>query len=190
MDGPWWASSPPPVEPSCPHYWFFRGAVQFGDKRRPTPPKKPGGPARPGPEVPYVIPRQLELPGMIAVVGELPMEPGWRAFPIVYFADPRPPAEELTSDWCSRTYPHVNSITRQQETSYPNDTWDFDLEPWIAQGKLRWCSPGSGNLRLAPPGQPCPYVGLPGIREDITIDSTFGFKKRGVPDGSIILPFE
>jgi hypothetical protein len=189
MDGDWWSGSRPEPPTTCPHYCFLRGAVSFGD-RRPRPPASPLGPARPGPEVPYVIPNKIELPGMIAVIGELPMDPGWRAFPIAYFADPKPAANLLTSSWGASSYSYTNPVTKLGETGYPNDPWDFDLALWIARGKLRWCEPGSGNRRLAAPSEPCPYVGLPGVREAIEVDSTFGFRKVGTPDGSTILPFE
>jgi len=187
MDGPWWGGVRGAERPACTHYCFFRGAVHFGTGPRPKGPYR--AKARPGPEVPYVIPKQLELPGVVAVIGELEMEPGWTAYPIVYFGDPRPAAELLSSDWCQSMYSYVRS-TGQPETSYPNDPWDFELEPWLARGKLLWCVPGSGNSRLANPRGTCPYVDLPGIRESIEIDERSKLRTRGTPDGSMILPFE
>ncbi|HYP74835.1 MAG TPA: hypothetical protein VER12_02695, partial [Polyangiaceae bacterium] len=74
------------------------------------------------------------------VIGELEMDPGWSAYPIVYFSNPKPAAELLSHDWCQTMYSYVSS-TGQPETSYPNDPWDFELEPWLALGKLMWCVP-------------------------------------------------
>ena len=187
VDGAWWTGLHGPAVPACPHYCFLRGAVHFGNGPAPRGPHR--GSAFPGPEVPYVIPKQLQLPGIVAVIGELDMEPGWRAFPICYFADPRPAAEALTYDWTLTSYSYVRS-TGEPEMSYPNDPWDFELEPWVFQGKVLWCVPGSNNARLAKPRGPCPYLGLPGIRESIEIGEQIGFKTRGTPDGTMRNPFE
>jgi len=187
-DGPWWRGIQGPEIPACPHYCFVRGAVNFSGGPLPTPPRSEDA-ARCGPEVPYVIPKQLELPNVVAVIGELEMDPGWRAFPIVYFADPRPAAELLSFNWGQSMYSYMRS-NGQPETGYPNDPWDFELEPWIARGKLLWCVRGSKNRRLANPKGPCPYVGLQGTREMMKVEAGVGLVARGTPDGTMILPFE
>lgn len=189
MDGvAWQATVPKQCEPmTCDHLCFFRGAVFLGDHRAPKGPRM--GYAFPGPEVPYVIPRQLELSGMVAVIGELPMEPGWQAYSIVYYADPKPPADLLTSNWGERSYSYIDPRSGMAQCDYPNDPWDFELEPWVARGKLLWCVPGSGNMVLADPQIPCPYLHLPGRREALRVGRD-GVVSVGVPDGTLIEPFE
>jgi hypothetical protein len=189
MDGQFWrAAVPKSYEPTpCDHLCFFRGAVHLGEHRAPRGPRM--GYVYPGPEVPYVIPKQLDLPGVIAVIGELAMEPGWQAYTIAYFANPKPAAELLTHNWCETMYSYLSSRTGDPENDYPNDPWDFELAPWIARGKLLWCVPGSGNATLADPKTACPYLNLPGRREALQVAKDY-VVTVGVPDGTLIEPFE
>src|SRR5262245_54282021 len=80
--GLWWRGdeddTPPPV--ACPHFVLRRGAVHFHGK-----PARAGRSVRTGPEVPYLLPRLLTMPGMVAVIGELAMDNGYTAYPILYF---------------------------------------------------------------------------------------------------------
>lgn len=184
FDGDWWldgSTRPAPIP--CRHFCVLRGAVHLGDF------EVIGGKAEIfiGPEVPYVIPRILDLEDMIAVIGELEMEPGYRVYPITYFADPRPPIQELTADWPNKNF---NWTTQMGERGwrYPVDPWDFDLAPWIETGKLRWCKPGSENEVLAFGGpEDCPYLDLPGQRAQLFVTGPY-VSNRGLPDGQPIGP--
>ena len=45
------------------------------------------------------------------------------------------------------------------------EIWDYALEPWLAQAKLRWCEPGSDRSVLSTaPATACPFARLPGVR--------------------------
>ncbi|MEZ6233123.1 MAG: hypothetical protein R3B68_02930 [Phycisphaerales bacterium] len=186
LDGPWWQTdalrpAPPPPYTFC----VLRGAVHFQGR----PPKGHRFMERhTGPEVPYVIPRLLDLPSMTAVIGELPLAPGYRVFTIAYFADPRPPARDLTSDWLESTY-SIRPLLEEAESIIPCDPWDFELAPWIRRGKVRWCAAGSGNESLAPAGKPgeCPYLDLPGRRENLVVQGD-NFWNRGLPSGQEVTP--
>lgn len=185
LDGPWWqpgASRPAPPAPYT--FCVLRGAVHFQGK-------KVVGPSLEiavGPEVPYVIPRLLELDTVTAVIGELPMAPGYRAFTIAYFADQPPPAAELTCDWPDTSY-SWQTLFGDGGSVIPVDPWDFELAPWIERGKLRWCTPGSGNEALAPRGKPadCPYLDLKGRREYLAVRGDQVWN-RGLPNGDPITP--
>jgi hypothetical protein len=82
VDGYWWQeeeSAPYQEPPPPPSFAVLTGALGLNGK----PPK--GGPRKPahvGPDVPFVIPRILSLPTMVAVVRGITMENGYRAFPI------------------------------------------------------------------------------------------------------------
>lgn len=184
LDGPWWAPNGGPREPrSCRHFCVVRGAVRFGA----LPPHGGAATVYPGPEVPYVLPRLLDLPGMVAVIGTLPMDHGLEAFVISYFAERRPSGEQLAAGWRET---HHEWTTQLGETGFriENDLWDFELAPWIARGKLRWCVPGSGNLELAPVGQACPYLALSGRRVyQVVQGETVSI--LGLPDGTFLDPF-
>ena len=155
LDGLWWKpSASPPEPPSCPHFCVLVGAVGYQGKDR----RAGKFAVRPGPEVPYVIPRLLEHPGMIAVIGEVTMAPGYLAWPIAYFAESRPAVEDLTAGWAREAF---NYLTPLGETGmkYCNDPWDFELLPWAERGKIQGCEPGSGNARLSKStGADCPYL--------------------------------
>src|SRR5438067_4305000 len=87
LDGPWWEPDAITQEPpSCPHFCVLQGAVNFAGK----PPLAGKHQIRPGPQVPFVIPRLLEYEGMIAVISQLRMENGYIAYPVAYFALRRP----------------------------------------------------------------------------------------------------
>ncbi len=186
LDGLWWYPDATPKDPpSCPHFCMLVGAVNYHGE----PPRAGAVEIQPGPEVPYVIPRILELPGMIAVIGELEMAPGFTAYPIAYFAERRPPPEELNAGWARKTYTYQ---TQRGVTGWtvPNDVWDFNLLPWLRNGKLRWCEPGSGNRKLsaAPPDQ-CPYLGLLGERQRVVVRGKNSWV-AGLPDGEPIQPID
>ncbi|MEZ4364877.1 MAG: hypothetical protein R2939_01155 [Kofleriaceae bacterium] len=189
LDGAWWATDAiRPAPPPPPTFCVLRGAVHFQG----LPPKGHAFMERhTGPEVPYVIPRLLEQPSMTAVIGELHVAPGYRVFTIAYFADPRPHARELTSDWLESTHSVPASTDEEAWSIIPWDPWDFELAPWIERGKVRWCVPGSGNASLAAAGGPgdCPYLDVAGRRENLVVQDA-NVWNQGLPTGREIAPDE
>lgn len=186
LDGLWWQPSATPEEvPPCPHFCVMRGAVHYQGR----PPQAGRFEVHPGPEVPYVIPRLLDMDGMIAVIAQLAMENGSLAYTIAYFAERRPPPQDLTAGWARTIH---NYTTQLGETGWavPNDLWDFDLQPWLAKGKIRWCPPGSDNTVLStdPPDR-CPYIDLPGMRQQIVVRGD-EVATRGLPTGEPLWPQE
>lgn len=170
LDGPWWRQAVTrPNPPSCSHFCVLRGAVNFN--RLPA----QGGlfEAHTGPEVPYVIPRLLQLPQMVAVVAQVSMDQGYAVYLIAYFAKTRPPIEKLTADWPDNIF-HYATASGEKLWRAANDSWDFDLQAWLKQGLLRWCPPGSDNRSLAEVDSKytCPFLKLTGKREPIVIEGS------------------
>lgn len=166
FDGLWWRPDAAPSEPpSCSHFCMLRGAVNLNGQAA------NGGDftVRIGPEVPYVIPPVLELPGMIAVLSALEMARDCTAYLIAYFAPQRPPVQHLAANWPRELFAYVTGAG-ERRWRVDRVECDFDLSPWLVRGKIRWCEPGSGNSRLseAAPDR-CPYVDLPGRREYLEI---------------------
>jgi len=165
VDGFWWQEKEgtKTAEPEpCPHFGLLQGAVDL--RGEPV-----SGAARNesflGPGVPFVIPRVLEQPPVVAVVMALPMEMGATAYPITYFTgEPLPPGS-FTQPWTRTSYSWPDGkggFGWRVDT----DPWDFDLGPWVRSGKLLWIEPEDPEFQLRSHGDgPCPYVGLPGVRE-------------------------
>lgn len=165
LDGLWWRSdATPPESTPCTHFCFVAGGIAPGD----APLRAGEFEVAPGPEVPFVIPRVLQLPGMVAVVSEIEMADGARAFPISYFAEKRPPPRKWAASWRRRYYSYVGQLG---ETGWRTDdeSWDFDLLPWLEAGRLRWCSPRDEPVLSQEPAERCPYLDLPGQRERMVI---------------------
>jgi hypothetical protein len=188
LDGDWWRGVRRADPEPCVHYCFLKGAIRFAMGRKPCKPES--AEVWGGPEVPYVIPKLLEQPTMVAVIGELPMEPGWTAYTMTYYAKQRPPADTgLSGDWASQSYSFKHPLTGSTQFRYATELWDFDLRPWIQKGKLLWCVPGSGNRVLADPKRDaCPYLDMPGEQRQLVLGRG-GDDRIPPPDGLTVDPF-
>jgi hypothetical protein len=174
LDGLWWRSDAHPDEPKpCPHFCLLLGAVDLAAAK-----PAPDFDVHPGPGAPFVIPRILAMPDMVAVVSEIVLADGATAYPIAYFAPRRPPIQSLTAPWPRTNFVYQTQLAVQAwrradepPTGLPPDTRDFDLAPWIARGQIRWCTAGSDRRRLAT-APACPFVDLPGVRHAQLIAAT------------------
>jgi hypothetical protein len=120
----------------------------------------------PGPGVPYVVPRILNQPETLAVVAQIPVgkHVGW---PITYFG-PRRTGIKLENDWGSGkfdVYDHDGTWLGWDEKPPAVRHYDFELEPWVSSGKLRWIAPGDETMTLRQGVDGCPYLGIEGPRE-------------------------
>lgn len=188
VDGYWWqegelAAYDEPV--AGPTFAVLTGAVNLNGH----PPK--GGPrkeAHIGPDVPFVIPRLLKLPSMVAVISCVDMDCGYKAYPIAYFSQEKPKPGSLTSTWRRTSY-EWRDEKNAPCFGYPTDPWDFELEPWIQQGKVMWIEPNDRGLKLVGKADGrCPYVGLPGQRGRQIIKGE-RLRMEPPPAGEVINPF-
>lgn len=184
LDGLWWRGDAVPEEaPACMHFCMLQGAVHFNG----LPPSGGDFDAHAGPEVPYVIPRILNMPGVFAVISQLPMECGYTAYPIAYFAEKRPPVQRLTGDWPRTNFTYVSQLGLGG-WRVPNDEWDFDLMPYLESGKLRWCPPGSDCAFLATElPEECPFLNLAGERKARVVRGD-RIVLSGLPNGEPLWP--
>ncbi|MGN9914678.1 hypothetical protein ACTMTJ_44835 [Phytohabitans sp. LJ34] len=119
----------------------------------------------PGPGVPYVVPRLLEVPGVRAVVSQVPVgrHTGWA---VTYFGA-NPDNVELVNTWGSDTYYVYDEsgtwVGWHQSTDRVSD-YDFELEPWLRSGKLLWIAPDDESATLREGAEDCPYRDLEGPR--------------------------
>jgi len=187
LDGFWWQESLSgrcPVPSACEHFRVLTGALNLNGK------SPLGGEAEshPGPEVPYVISKVLALPTMVAVISALPMKNGYTAYPISYFSQDKPPTSALANPWTKRSCSFTDD-TGEPAFTYKTDPWDFDLLPWVAQGKIKWIEPGDPQYNLkSGPTDRCPYVDLKGLRlrQEIKGDKRF---TKPPPNNEVIDPF-
>jgi len=186
FDGLWWQPDMPTEElPTCPHFCVLGGAVNYQGLS----PRAGNEKICPGPEIPFVYPRLLALPGVVAVISSLPMENGYLAYPIAYFAKRRPPGEQLVAGWRGTEH-WWNEQLGGAHYRIENDKWDFDLRPWLRQGKVLWTTPGSDRSALSnEPWDRCPYLDLPGKPEAVSIQKD-KFSYLFPPDGSYISPYD
>ncbi|MGC4092493.1 MAG: hypothetical protein QM756_32375 [Polyangiaceae bacterium] len=168
IDGPWWRSDSQPEEPQpCPHFCVLLGALDVSACV-----SRPDFDVYPGPGVPFVVPRLLEQEGMVAVVSQVALADGAKGYAIAYFAPRRPPIQSLAAPWARTNFVYttqlgVHAWRRSSETPTGEgaEFWDYDLAPWLARQKLRWCVPGEREPTLSSGNATaCPFIDLPGPR--------------------------
>lgn len=162
LDGLWWAFDSParPTETLPPTFFALTGAVKLGADLETIPFL-----CKPGPEVPFVVPRVLGHPTVRAVISSIPVG-AHIGFPIFYFANPIPWDLERVDTWGTGLYRFETLEGRSawHASDWEPEDFDFDLARWMEAGKLFWIDPEDpeGALRSDPGG--CPFLGLTGRR--------------------------
>lgn len=186
FDGYWWHVDPVVnvQEPrTSPMFQVLLGAVTLG---RPAP-TEAGDRVLPGPDVPFVIPRLLALPGMQAVIARVELATGDTAWPISYWSDQELSPGLLHQPWCRDMFWFLSESTGEEAWSISNAEWDFDLARWAADGKLSWLDLTAPSPQLqrtdleflaALPGERRPQQFAGGQRTYLEL-----------PDGSAMVPF-
>ena len=188
LDGPWWhaAGICKIEEPAnCGHFQVMLGAVALHG-REPVEVKEE---VLPGPDVPFIVPKLLELPNMVAVVSWVSLATGDTALPISYFSTEEFPPVMLHQPWCRKDY-WFRTETGDSGWSVANDLFDFELKPYIGTGRLKWVDLEEKALPLHPVGdEECPFLDLPGDRENqIVVGGSRDL--IGLPTGEPHNPFE
>lgn len=113
----------------------------------------------PGPGVPFVIPRLLATTQVTAVISSLPIGPH-TGYALSYFSE-GPVNVDPPNEWGLDHAPLPGGRWSQasDEASY-----DYELEPWVKAGRLRWIAPGDTSMKIREGTDGCPYLGLAGER--------------------------
>jgi len=189
LDGPWWHKDRPfkPDEPAAPPtFRVLLGALDL----RGRVPSEAREIVLAGPDAPFVVPRLLALPDMVAVIHRIELATGDIAYPVAYFSRETTDPEDLHQHW---TRPELWFKDEKGDEYWliKNDPWDFDLAPWIERGKLKWVE-DAGAKPVAvghESGRRCPYLGLPG--DHLPQEISGGERLLGeAPSGEPIEPFE
>ena len=163
LDGPWWNHEDPqrPLVERNVTCIALTGAVALAGPVGDVP-----WLCRPGPGLPYVLPRLLASEGVFATLRQIPVGPH-TAWAICYFAAEPPAGIELPNDWGSnQRWDAIDGMPGWSACPEDPAERDFALSPWIARGKLFWIAPGDDTLTLRAELAGCPYVGLPGERRE------------------------
>jgi hypothetical protein len=167
LDGFWWQEKLRrdfDEPPACEHFRVLSGALGLNG----LPPVGGIEESHPGPEVPYVIPRVLAFPTMVAVVASLPMVNGYTAYPIAYFSEQPPGKLMLANPW-NFTSATVETPKGAAWTIF-TDAWDFELLPWVERGRVRWIEPGrEGAVLSTREAAEFPFAALSGARQQQVI---------------------
>lgn len=160
LNGPWWNYEVPirPVDETGPTVFAITGAVQI----KGTTPKLPFM-CKPGPEVPYVVPRLLVDSRVKAVVYKIKVG-GYDAYPVVYFSEDTPFDLARINSWGLDYYMAEFPTGEGYSVTVPDLPIDFEpeLEFYIRTGRLLWISPDDDDLTLRSTVEDCPYIGIEG----------------------------
>jgi len=184
VDGWWWhvdcvIAIEEPRPPAA--FRVLLGALTLG---RPAPAEARNA-VKPGPDVPFVVPALLALPGMKAVVGRIELPTGDVAWPISYWSEQEIDPKDLHQPWLRDTYWFTDDAGNSG-WSIANDPWDFDLGKWVSSGQLLWADLDASPPRIADPapllepraGERRPQLLAGGDRQYLPL-----------PDGSRVVPF-
>jgi len=168
LDGLWWNYNQPlrPFQPLASDFIGLAGALRLGSPLEKTPFE-----VRPGPEVPYIVPRLLALPGLCAVLSQVQIG-SHEGYAIAYFAEHHDQVSNRVNTWGTDFYEVVDSegtLTWSQDGDDATMDRDFDLQPWMEAGKLLWIQPGDTSMILRSDTRTCPFLALEGSRMDSTL---------------------
>lgn len=158
LDGPWWWATCPvmlPAHQACEHFRVFLGAMDLAGRQ----PVEATEGVILGPGAPFVIDRLLEIESMKAVISQKTTTAGYIAYFISYFSEAPVDQMELHQEWRKESYPIYDEDGTIVGAESKFDPWNFELRPWIEQGKLLWITPEDENLELHI-DTPTPYEGL------------------------------
>ncbi len=189
LDGPWWFNGPMaefPQPKCCTHFRVLLGAMDFHSNRPLETELIPE--VLPGPGVPFVVPRLLEIPTMKTVVSSFTIPPNYMAYAIAYFSENPLHGALLHQPWGRQAYQVLDENGKYEGWTAANDKIDFDLGPWIDKGLVLWVNPGDSTLTLQN-RPPCPYVNLPGVRAPQKIVRG-ELETMPLPTGKRLQPFE
>ncbi|MFP4101476.1 hypothetical protein [Coleofasciculus sp.] len=163
----------------CPHLFCLDGALHLNGHQPPyIEYRAPNANLYPNrinmaAEVPFIKPRVLNLPTMVAVIHSLLVEERYTAYWTAYFTQEKPPPEDFCIGFARVR--HVEVITNRVEDWHihkvRHDQQEYDLREWIEQGKVFWIDPhDKENLLVQGKVADFPYHNIPGRRHPYTIE--------------------
>jgi hypothetical protein len=167
LDGKWWYVGAPDLPPqACIHYVTFLGALNLNGNPPVGCSPRAIHEIEPGPDVPFVIPRLLQIPGMAVVISSRQFfDDQFTAYFMTYYNQKPVPGWQSHQTWLRSTH-SFQGAQGQPNWDAKTDRWDFDLDQWRMQpDKVFWVAPGDRDMKLRLGSDPAfPYANLPGMR--------------------------
>jgi hypothetical protein len=167
IDGPWWDYdfAVRPTDDLPDTFFAFTGAIHFDGK-----PAVTEFLCKPGPGAPFVVPRLLARPEIVAVISHLKVGKN-DAYPVFYFSQPMARDEPRFNTWGMNQawFKDAEGRWAWDHNEEDFEALDFDLAPWVERGKLRWIQPGDRKLALRDDLKGFPYAGIDGPRTFVRV---------------------
>jgi len=167
LDGPWWwKHCPVDLAPhiACDHFQVFLGALNLNGRQ----PNEVTKTVIAGPSLPFVNDRLLQMDGVVAVLSEISIDPGYQGYMIAYFSEEPLDQADLHQEWRHETYGLLNDDGEPVAAEQKLDLWNFNLADWLGQGKLYFISPQDDSLKLGVE-MPSRYENMEGIKMEQSI---------------------
>lgn len=154
----------------CPHLFCLDGALNLNG-RQPAEAVRYDRKITMAAEAPFVKPRVLNLPTMVAVIHSLPIAERYTAYTITYFCEQHPEQDAFCIPWHGVEYfDDDQSLPGGNYMGRRSDIQDYDLDKWIEQGQLFWLDPEDEEHPVVQGAvEAFPYRNIAGRRHPYTI---------------------
>lgn len=163
IDGLWWNYDAPmrPVE-NCPAtFHSITGALSLE-----TPIENAPFLCVPGPAIPYVIPDILGNEHIEAVLSAINIG-RHRGYVMTYYTNNLSISAPRANSWGMDYWEILDYLGTYRWDSSPisEESLDFQIDRWIAKGKLHWIEPNDRTYTLRQGTDTCPYLTLAGTKK-------------------------
>lgn len=169
LDGPWWDAQRPirTFEEESQTFFALTGSVNVVGKIPDIP-----FIVKPGPAVPWVSPRLLEVDDIMGVLSHIKIG-HYDAYIIVYYSKDKTYEIERINTWGTEEYiaEDIDGLAVTGSTFEDAEEYDFDIAKWIKKGKLKWIAPNDDRLELHNSLDNCPYLNITGYQYPVLIQN-------------------
>lgn len=192
LDGPFWPEfGIEIIGNACRHVVTYLGALNYHGEVPSAEETGPFNEIHPGPEIPFVVPRLLELPGVKCVLSSFSIIEGrFTVYFMTYFADPPLPLREGHQSWLRQHF-YYTEESGSRFRMIRNDPWDFNLQRWLRGDtpRLGWIPPGDHTLTVYWSEIDFPYGDIQG--RDVPVVLRRGaIRELQAPDGTDVDLFD
>lgn len=190
LDSPWWDLFGKDLPPkACPHFLVMLGALNLHGQIPEEAAPELIDEIYPGPEVPFLVPRLMNLSGMQCILFSTRIiQDKYTVFFMTYFADPPAPPEQGHQPWLRNQFTYTDAKGNFFWNTR-NDVWDFEIKNWLScqPPRVGWIRPDDSEMKIVrSPLSACPYLNVQGRRKPLSIQQGKVYELP-LPDGK---PFD